>query len=84
MENKVFQNRFGRLSEYEKFDGEAFITFNIADVDCDGMTAVIAVTNRGRISVVEYPLEKDENDELFFEYGALYERVYLNDFAEVA
>ena len=44
----------------------------------------IAVTNRGKISVITYDLLKDKNDKLYFEYGAMFEHVHLDDFEEVA
>ena len=84
MKNKVSQRQFGKLSEYEMFDGDAFITFNIVDVNGECTSAYIAVTDRGRISVSDYPLEKGKDGRLYFEYGNLFKRIYLDDFAEVA
>ena len=66
------------------FDGDAFITFNIVDVNGECTSAYIAVTDRGRISVSDYPLERDKEGMLYFEYGNLFKRIYLDDFAEVA
>ena len=43
-----------------------------------------AVTDRGRISVVTYDLLTDTNDRLYFEYGVMFERVYLDEFEEAA
>lgn len=40
------------LSEFELYDGEAFITFNIVGIDLDRNEVQVAVTDRGRISVV--------------------------------
>ena len=61
------------LSEFELYDGEAFITFN-----------QVAVTDRGKISVVTYDLMTDKNSRLYFEYGGMFERVYLDEFEEAA
>ena len=44
----------------------------------------VAVTDRGRISVVTYDLLTDKNDRLYFEYGVMFERVYLDEFEEAA
>lgn len=72
------------LSEFELYDGEAFITFNIVYVDLDRNEVNIAVTDRGRISVITYDLLKDKNGNLYFEYGVMFTRIYLDDFEEVA
>ena len=72
------------LSEFELYDGEAFITFNIVGIDLDRSVVQIAVTDRGRISVVTYDLLTDKNGRLYFEYGVMFERVYLDEFEEAA
>ena len=87
MENKVSQfNEFKRyyLSEFEIFDGEEFITFNIVGIDTARKQAQIAVTDRGKISVITYDLMQDKNGNLYFEYGCTYQKVCLDDFMEVA
>ena len=72
------------LSEYELFDGECFITFNLVGVDLDRNEIQVAVSDRGRISVVTYDLMTDKNGRLYFEYGVMFERVYLDEFEEAA
>ena len=72
------------LSEFEWFDGEEFITFNIVGIDAAKNKIQIAVTNRGKISVTTYDLLTDKNGRLYFEYGAMFEHVHLDDFEEVA
>lgn len=72
------------LSEFELYDGEAFITFNIVGIDLDRNEVQVAVTDRGRISVVTYDLLADKNGRLYFEYGVMFERVYLDEFEEAA
>ena len=84
MENKVSQiPEFKRyyLSEFELYDGEEFITFNI---DAAKNEIRIAVTNRRKISVITYDLLTDKNGRLYFEYGAMFEHVHLDAFKEVA
>ena len=39
----------------------------------------LAVTNRGKISVLTYDLYEDENGE-YFEYGCNYGKIYIEDF----
>ena len=87
MENKVSQfNEFKRyyLSEFEIFDGEEFITFNIVGIDTARKQAQIAVTDRGKISVITYDLMQDKDGNLYFEYGCTYQKVWLDDVMEVA
>ncbi len=48
------------LSEFEWFDGEDYITFNLTDVDLEKGEVQVAVTDRGRISVVTYDLMTDK------------------------
>jgi len=72
------------MSEFELFDGEYFIIFNIIDVDMDKQRIRVAVSNTGKISVIEFDLKLDYNGQLYFEYGVMCERVVLDDFEEVA
>ena len=65
------------LSEFELYDGEAFI-------DLDRNEIQVAVSDRGKISVVTYDLLTDKNGRLYFEYGVMFERVHLDDFEEAA
>lgn len=63
MENKVSQiPEFKRyyLSEFELYDGEEFITFNIVGIDAAKNEIQIAVTNRGKISVTTYDILTDK------------------------
>ena len=63
------------LSEFELYDGE---------VDLDRNEVQVAVSDRGKISVVTYDLMTDKNGRLYFEYGVMFERVYLDEFEEAA
>ena len=72
------------LSEFEWFDGEDYITFNLTDVALEKGEVQVAVTDRGRISVITYDLMTDKAGGLYFEYGARFTRVYLDDFEEAA
>lgn len=74
MKNKFY------MKEFEYFDGEKFVTFNI--VEMKEKTITVAVTNQGKISMLEYDLFQDEEG-LYFEYGKTYARININDFEEV-
>ena len=68
------------LSEFQLYDGEAFVTFNIVSIDTSKNEITVAVSNRGRISVTTYDLLTDGNGFLYFEYGVDYEKIYTDDF----
>lgn len=72
------------LSEFELYDGEAFITFHLVGVNLAKNETKIAVTDRGRIRVMTYDLMTDKTGRLYFEYGVMFERVYLDEFEEAA
>lgn len=75
MKNKFY------LKEFQFFDGEDTVVFNIVAVDDDKIT--VAVTKCGKISVIEYDLFEDENG-LYFEYGvAGREPIHINDFENI-
>ena len=76
MKNKLY------LQEFAIYDGESWITFNIVDINEMKNEISVAVTNRGRISVVIYDLYKDENG-YYFEYGCEYTKININDFKEI-
>ena len=68
------------LKEFQFFDGEHTVVFNIVAIQCDKIT--VAVTRCGKIVVTEYDLHSDENG-LYFEYGvAGCEHIHIDDFGE--
>ena len=68
------------LKEFQFFDGENTVVFNIVAVKENKIT--IAVTKCGKISVSEHDLYTDENG-LYFEYGiAGQEHIHIDDFEE--
>ena len=70
------------LREYQLFDGESTIIFNIVYLNLKKREIDVAVTNRGKISVVTYDLYGNDND-LYFEYGCEYTKLYIKKFKEV-
>lgn len=86
MKNEVSQkyqlNRL-YLREFQFFDGECDVTFNIVDINTEKMIIHIAVANRGRISVIEYDLLRDKNDNLYFEYGIDRNKIDIDDFEKI-
>lgn len=70
------------LNEFEYYDGECFITFNIVGIDTTRNEITVAVSNQGKISVCTFDLKTD-GERFFFEYGPMFENIDLNDFEEV-
>ena len=74
MRNKFY------LKEFQFFDGEDTVVFNIVALEDDKIT--VAVTKCGKISVLNYELRTDK-DGLYFEYGiAGLTRIHIDDFEE--
>lgn len=67
------------LKEFEYFNGIDFIKFNITDLNVVFNKITVAVTNCGRISIIDYELLED-NKGYYFEYGQDYTKIYINDF----
>ena len=71
------------LREFEFFNGEYDITFNILDINTEKMTITLSVTNLGKISVIEYELKRDKEDNLYFEYGCEHSKIDIDDFEKI-
>lgn len=72
------------LSEFSYDDGEYEITFNIVDISFVYEIITVAITRAGRISQDTFPLVRDKNGRLYFEYGMFYEnKIMLDDFQDV-
>ena len=71
------------LSEFQLYDGEVYVTFNIVAIDTSKNEITVAISNRGRISVITYDLLTDNNGSFYFEYGVDYEKININDFEGV-
>ena len=68
------------MAEYQYFDGESFITFNI--VYATEKEVQLAITNRGHITVATYDLYTDNNGNEYFEYGCDYNKIYIEDYSD--
>ena len=74
MRNKFY------LKEFQFFDGEDTVVFNIVAMEDDKIT--VAVTKFGKIVVTDYDLYEDENG-LYFEYGIVGQKhIHIDDFKE--
>lgn len=73
------------MCEYDFFDGDHFITFDIVEINDDNETVLVAISNQGRITQDTFDLLEDEAlDEIcenrYFEYGLYQDKIYINDF----
>ena len=72
------------LSEFSYDDGEYEITFNILDIDFLRQTITVAITRCGKITQDTFPLVRDSEGKLYFEFGLFYEnKIRLDDFQNV-
>ena len=67
------------LKEFEFYDGEAFITFNILGFNEDKNTVEVAITDRGQITVSEFDIYEDFNG-YYIEYKHMLNKIYFEDF----
>ena len=70
------------LKEFQLFDGECYITFNIVAINFEKRVIEIAVSNRGKISVIEFDLIQDKNGDFYFTYGCERTKIEINDFED--
>lgn len=82
--NQENESRKYYLSEFSYDDGEYEITFNILDISFVYETITVAITRAGKITQDTFPLLRDKDGKLYFEFGRFYEnKIKLDDFDEV-
>ena len=82
--NQENESRKYYLSEFSYDDGEYEITFNIIDLNFVNQTITVAITRCGKITQDTFPLLRDKDGKLYFEFGLFYEnKIKLDDFDEV-
>ena len=69
------------MSEFDYFNGENFITFDLIEIDDEKREVTVAASDTGRISVKTFDLLFDGNRR-YFEYGCLYTKIYIDEFTE--
>ena len=83
MENTVSNSceaEKGYLAEFDFFDGDDFVTFNIIGYSLDQSEILVAVT----ISLITYDILTGKTGRRYFEYGCMFDRIYIDDFEEAA
>ncbi len=82
--NQENEERKYYLSEFSYDDGEYEITFNIIDVNFALETITVAITRAGKITQDTFPLLRNKDGKLYFEFGKFYEnKISLDDFVKV-
>lgn len=71
------------LKEFQFYNGEYDITLNIVDINTDKMIINLAVSNLGKISVIEYDLKRDTDNNLYIEFGCENSKIEIDDFEEI-
>lgn len=72
------------LSEFSYDDGEYEITFNILDISFIYETITVAISRCGKITQDTFPLVRDSEGKLYFEFGLFYEnKIRLDDFENI-
>lgn len=71
------------LQEFTLFDGENNLTFNIIDICIDKMAITLAKTHLGKISIIECDLKRDEEGDLYFNYGVDKTPIKVDDFEKI-
>lgn len=70
--------------EYDLFDGESFHFFTILELNKDKDEITVVIQHLGKITTQSFDLledtEKALGEDIYFEYGPAFERIYLNDF----
>ena len=71
------------MNEFQYFNGENYVTFNIVDLNSLKNKIVVAVTNNGKITMLEYDLLKDSEGRFYFEYGSDFAKINIDDFEDL-
>ena len=61
--------------------GESLIRFDVVAYYPDTKQITFAITNQGKISVLDFEVFEDKNGH-YIEYGSTYEKIYIDDVQE--
>ena len=61
--------------------GESLIRFDVVAYYPDTKQITFAITNQGKISVLDFEVFEDKNGH-YIEYGSTYENIYIDDVQE--
>ena len=75
---KLNQYKEYYMKEYDFFDGEYHCIFNILEVKENYV--ICSLNKAGKLLVQEYDLYLDKENNLYFEYGPDFNKIYIEDF----
>ncbi len=70
------------MKEFWHFNGDYNVIFNLIEVNTESMTATVAINNLGKLTQQTIEL-RTENDALYFEYGVMNDKIFIDDFVSV-
>ena len=76
----VIENKDYRSLQNDYYDGESFVYFDIIQVDAENNNITVMVSHEGKLVMKTFDLYEDEDNDVFFEYGPTYEKIYLEQF----
>ena len=76
----VIENKDYRNLQNDYYDGESFVYFDIIQVDAENDNITVMVSHEGKLVMKTFDLYEDEDNDVFFEYGPTYEKIYLEQF----
>lgn len=68
---------------YDFYDGEDYVNFTILNLNLDKKLVQLAISDRGKISIVDYDLLQTKNGEFYFEYINTLNKIMIEDFEEL-
>lgn len=69
--------------DFSLFYDDAYIDFDVIDVNEIKNEITVVVSNLGKLSVETFDLKEDKNKNTYFEYGIYQDRVYIDVIGEL-
>jgi hypothetical protein len=76
----VIENKDYRNLQNDYYDGESFVYFDIIQIDAENDNITVMVSHQGKLAMRTFELMVDEDNDVFFEYGPCFEKIYLEQF----
>ena len=67
------------MKEYYHFNCDYNVIFNLIEVNTESMIATVAVNNLGKLTQETVEL-RGVNDNPYFEYGIMNDKIYIDEF----
>ena len=70
------------MKEYWHFNGDYNVIFNLIEVNTENKIATVAINNLGKLTQETIEL-RETNNALYFEYGVMNDKIFINDFVKI-